>query len=236
MVAKSKPQREARIKKLLENGQDRAWQKEQREVFLDAIASVRDALSSDKTPPGEYLKGDRRGNDHVHYMLRFAQDNRHEVKLLNERNTRERVEPFLTGETFYEIFDMTYEVQSQLELFLGLVFTSLILGVQVDKALPIAYFSIFVILAPIQWLLYKRAARAYLQNQRMSSRVTAQGYTAWDNVLSGNRYNLRLWFSDFKLRLLDCLQAEIKAIAWRESLSSGGGIIGLIAARNFARS
>jgi hypothetical protein len=40
MVAKSKPQREARIKKLLENGQDRAWQKEQREVFLDAIASV----------------------------------------------------------------------------------------------------------------------------------------------------------------------------------------------------
>jgi hypothetical protein len=29
------------------------------------------------------------------YMLRFAQDNRHEVELLNERNTRERVEPFL---------------------------------------------------------------------------------------------------------------------------------------------
>ncbi len=93
------------------------------------------------------------------YMLRFAQDNRHEVKLLNERNTRERVEPFLTGETFYEIFNMMYEVQSQLELFLGLVFTSLILGVQVDKALPIAYFSIFVILASIQWLLYSRPHR-----------------------------------------------------------------------------
>jgi hypothetical protein len=162
------------------------------------------------------------------YMLRFAQDNRHEVKLLNERNTRERVEPFLTGETFYEIFNMMYDVQSQLELFLGLVFTSLILGVQVDKALPIAYFSIFVILASIQWLLYKRAALAYLQNQRMSNRVTSQGYTAWDNVLSGNRYNLRLWFADFKSRLRDCLQAEIKAIAWRESLSAGGGIIGLI--------
>ena len=67
MVAKSKPQREARIKKLLENGQDRAWQKEQREVFLDAIASVWDALSSDKTPTGEYLKGDRLGNDRVQY-------------------------------------------------------------------------------------------------------------------------------------------------------------------------
>jgi hypothetical protein len=48
------------------------------------------------------------------YMLRFAQDNRHQVKLLNERNTRERVEPFLTGETFYEIFNMMYDVQSQL--------------------------------------------------------------------------------------------------------------------------
>ncbi|MGZ5528868.1 MAG: ATP-binding cassette domain-containing protein, partial [Limisphaerales bacterium] len=68
----------------------------------------------------------------------------------------------------------------------------------------------------------------YLENQKMTNRVTSQGYTAWDNIFTGNRYNLRLWFADFKLRLRDCLRAEIKSIAWREGLSSGGGIIGLL--------
>ena len=32
----------------------------------------------------------------------------------------------------------------------------------------------------------------------MNNRVTAQGYTAWDNVFSGNGYNLRLWLAGFK--------------------------------------
>src|SRR5262249_1174861 len=64
--------------------------------------------------------------------------------------------------------------------------------------------------------------------QRMTNRVTSQGYTAWDNVFAGNRYNLRLWFAEFKARLRDCLSAEIISIAWREGLSSGGGIVGLL--------
>ena len=50
----------------------------------------------------------------------------------------------------------------------------------------------------MQWLMRKRVAEAYLENQRMNNRMTAQGYTAWDNVFSGNRYNLRLWFAGFK--------------------------------------
>ena len=162
------------------------------------------------------------------YMFRFAQDNRHEAKLLVEKTERERVEPFLTGESFSQIFSMMYEVQSQLALFLNLVFNSLVLGLVIDKALPIAYGSIFVILLVMQWSFRKRVARSYLQNQRMENRVTSQGYTAWDNVLAGNRYNLRLWFFEFKSRLRDCLDAQIKAIAWRESLSAGGGVIGLL--------
>jgi len=162
------------------------------------------------------------------YMLRFARSNRHEVKLLNEKSTRERIEPFLTGEAFYAIFNMMYEVQSQIHLFLGLVFNSLILGAEIDKALPIAYLSVFIILATLQWSVRHRVARAYLLNQKMENRITAQGYTAWDNIMSGNRYNFRLWFREFKSRLRKNLQVEIRAIAWREGLSSGGGIIGLL--------
>jgi len=162
------------------------------------------------------------------YMLRFAHDNRHKATLLREEAERERVEPFLTGETFYEIFNMMYEVESQLQLFLGIVFNSLVLGVEIDKSLPIAYGTVFVILSSIQWSLRNRVARAYLQNQRMTNRVTSQGYSAWDNVFAGNRYNLGLWFARFKSRLRDSLQAQINAIAWREGLSAGGGIIGLL--------
>lgn len=47
-------------------------------------------------------------------------------------------------------------------------------------------------------------------------------------VTTGNRYNLHLWFDEFKLRVRECLRAQIKAIGWREGLSAGGGIIGLL--------
>jgi len=70
-------------------------------------------------------------------------------------------------------------------------------------------------------------AAAYLENQRQNNRVTAQGYTAWDNVFSGNRYNLRLWVSGFKGKARDALTAQIKAIMWREGLSTVGGIVAL---------
>ena len=52
----------------------------------------------------------------------------------------------------------------------------------------------------MQCLVRKRVAEIYLDNQRWNNRVTAHGYTAWDNVFSGNRYNLRLWFAGFKDR------------------------------------
>jgi ABC-type transport system involved in cytochrome bd biosynthesis fused ATPase/permease subunit len=59
--------------------------------------------------------------------------------------------------------------------------------------------------------------------------MTAQGYTAWDNVFAGNRYNLRLWLAGFKARLRDALRAQIWAIMTREGVSTLSGIIGLAA-------
>jgi hypothetical protein len=61
----------------------------------------------------------------------------------------------------------------------------------------------------------------------MNNRVTAQGYTAWDNIFSGNRYNLRLWLGGFKSRLREALTAQIRAIVAREGMSAMSGIVSL---------
>src|SRR5438105_10592612 len=61
----------------------------------------------------------------------------------------------------------------------------------------------------------------------MNSRVTAHGYTAWDNIFSGNSYNLRLWLAEFKRRVRDGLVAQIRAIVAREGMSAMSGIVSL---------
>ena len=126
-------------------------------------------------------------------MLRFARENRGKVKLFSDRPAREQVEPFLTGETFQCFFNLVYELEFALKLFLGLVFNALVLGAEIDLSLPFAYVGAFAALLFMQWALQNPIARTYLENQRMNNRVTAQGYTAWDNIFSGNGYNLRLW-------------------------------------------
>ncbi len=161
------------------------------------------------------------------YMMRFARDNRDQTKSLTDKETRERVEPFLTGETFYVYFNLIYEIEQDLRLVLGLLFNVIVIGSEIDGSLPIAYGAAFVVLFFMQWSMRKPIARAYLENQRMTNRMTAQGYTAWDNVFSGNRYNLRLWLSGYKSKLRDGLVAQIRAIMTKEGLSAASAIIGL---------
>jgi hypothetical protein len=161
------------------------------------------------------------------FMLRFARENRDKVKLLNDKPSREQVEPFLTGETFQCFFNVMYELEFALKLFLGLVFNSIVLGAEIDASLPIAYVGAFGALLLMQWLLQKPIASAYLENQRMNNRVTAQGYTAWDNIFSGNGYNLRLWLFGFKVRLREALTAQVRAIVAREGMSAMSGIVSL---------
>jgi ABC-type transport system involved in cytochrome c biogenesis ATPase subunit len=161
------------------------------------------------------------------YMQRFARDNRHWTKLFNEKTTREQVEPFLTGETFHVFFETVYELEFGLKLLFGLIFNIIVFGAEIDGSMPIAYILVFVVLFAMQWLMRRRVAAVYLENQRMQNRMTAHGYTAWDNVFSGNRYNLRLWLAGFKLRLRQALAVQIRAILTREGLSAASGIIGL---------
>src|ERR1700752_4682535 len=143
------------------------------------------------------------------FMLRFARENRSKVKLLNEKPAREQVEPFLTGETFQCFFNVMYELEFALKLFLGLVFNSIVLGAEIDLSLPFACGGAFSVLFLMKGVLQKPIANTYLENQRRNNRVTAQGYTAWDNVFSGNRYNLRLWIAGFKGKARDALTAQI---------------------------
>jgi ABC-type multidrug transport system fused ATPase/permease subunit len=161
------------------------------------------------------------------YMLKFARENRTKVKLLHDKPTRENVEPFLTGETFRTLFDLIAELEFALKLFLSLVFNSIVLGSEIDASLPFAYGAVFAVLLVMQYMLQSPVTRAYLENQRMNNRITAHGYTAWENVFTGNRYNLGLWFNVFKDRVRAGLAAQIKAILTREGLSASSGIIGL---------
>ncbi len=161
------------------------------------------------------------------YMLRFARDNRDESKLLHDKAAREQAEPFLTGTTFNNVFNLMYEIEAQLKLLLGVVFNAIVLGVEIDVRLSLAYAVVFALLMMMQWSLRGRVAHLYLENQRQNNRLVSQGYTAWDNVFAGNRYNLRLWIAGFKTRIRDCLRAQINAIMAREGLSAAGGIIGL---------
>jgi ABC-type multidrug transport system fused ATPase/permease subunit len=161
------------------------------------------------------------------YMLRFARDNRHQNKLLHDKPMREQVEPFLTSETFHIFFELMYELESDLKLFFGLVFNALVIGIEIDAGLPLAYLFVFSILLFMQWSLRKPVANAYLTNQRMTNRMTSHSYTAWDNIFSGNQYNFRLWHGGFKTKLRDALKAQIRAIVAREGLSTISGIFGL---------
>jgi ABC-type multidrug transport system fused ATPase/permease subunit len=161
------------------------------------------------------------------YILRFARLNRYETRLLHDKATREQVEPFLTGEAFYIFFHLMYELEGDLKLLLGLVFNAIVLGVEIDAGLPVAYAVVFVVLFSIQLLLRKPIANAYLVNQEKTNRMAAQGYTAWDNVFVGNRYNLRLWVAGFKTRVREGLRAQLRAVMAREGLSAAGGIIAL---------
>jgi ABC-type transport system involved in cytochrome bd biosynthesis fused ATPase/permease subunit len=161
------------------------------------------------------------------FILRFARENRGKVKLFNDKPAREQVEPFLTGEAFQCFFNVMYELEFTLKLFLGLVFNALVLGVEIDVSLPFAYVGAFGALLAMQWALQKPIGRTYLENQRMNNRVTAQGYTAWDNIFAGNRYNLRLWLAGFKSRLRVALGAQVRAIVAREGMSAMSGIVSL---------
>jgi hypothetical protein len=161
------------------------------------------------------------------YVLHFSRINRYETRLLNDRTMREQVEPFLTGETFYIFFHLMYELEGDLKLLLGLTFNAIVLGMEIDGNLPIAYAAVFTTLFSVQLMLRKPIANAYLVNQTMTNRMTAQGYTAWDNVFVGNRYNLRLWLAGFKARLRDALRAQIRAVVAREGMSALGGVMAL---------
>jgi ABC-type bacteriocin/lantibiotic exporter with double-glycine peptidase domain len=161
------------------------------------------------------------------YIAKFARDNRHFPTLLGDRHQREQVEPFLTGETFHTIYRLMYEVEGQLKIFLALIFNAIVLGAEIDGLLPLAYGTIFAVLVVLQILVRKRVTEIYLDSQRWNNRVTAHGYTLWDNVFAGNKYNLHLWFKVFKERARGCLAAAIRVIVAREGLSAAGAIFGL---------
>ena len=165
---------------------------------------------------------------YARYMLHFARENRFQTQLLGDHAARETTEPFLTSETFHVCFELIFTLQYHLRLFFQLFFNALVLGLEIDAGLPAAFAAAFVILAILQWSLRKPLAAAYLANQKMTNRMTARTYNAWDNIFTGNRYNFALWHRDFRQRLHDALVAQIRAILMREGWSAVSGLVALI--------
>lgn len=162
------------------------------------------------------------------FMHRFAKHNKSRTLLFNAKDAREAVEPFLTGEVFHIFFELMYELESDLKLVLLLIFNAIVLGLEIDAQLPVAYALIFVICMALQYGLRHRVTAAYLGNQQRTNKLTAHTYTAWDNVFSGNRYNYGVWNREFKARLRAALKAQITAIVTREGLGSASGVISLV--------
>lgn len=190
-------------------------------VFTQTVSYLAGAIS--------WIFAERAGfGAYSRYMLHFARQNRFKTALLGDTSAREQTEPFLTSETFHTCFELIYTVQYQLRLFFQLLFNALVLGIEIDTNLPTAFAVAFVVLALLQWFLRKPLATAYLQNQRMTNRMTARTYNAWDNVFSGNRYNFAFWHRDFRQRLQQALAAQIRAILLREGWSAVSGLIALV--------
>ena len=162
------------------------------------------------------------------YMLRFARDNRSLPALLGDKLQRDVVEPFLTNETFQIFFELVYELEADLKLFFGLIFNAIVLGFAIDAGLPGVYAAVFVVLLGLQYTLRRPVAKAYVEQQRTTNRMTAHTYTAWDNITTGNRYNYRLWHAGFKQRLRDALRAQIRAILAREGIAAISGVFALV--------
>ena len=162
------------------------------------------------------------------YLLQFARLNRFQAGLLADAEVREGTEPFLTNETFRVCFDLMYDLQFYTRLFFNLVFNAIVFGIEIDAGLPAAYGLAFAVLVILQWSLRKPLAAAYMTNQRMTNRMLARTYNAWDNIFAGNRYNFGLWHADFRERLAAALRAQIRAIMAREGWSALSGVIALL--------
>ena len=162
------------------------------------------------------------------YLMQFARANRQRAALLTDRAAREQVEPFLTNETFHIFFELVYELEADLKLLFALVFNAIVLGVAIDAGLPLVYAGVFAALLAFQWSVRRPIANAYLAQQRTVNRMTAQTYSAWDNIYSGNRYNFRLWHAAFKSRLRAALAAQIRAIVAKEGIAAASGIFALV--------
>jgi ABC-type multidrug transport system fused ATPase/permease subunit len=162
------------------------------------------------------------------YMLRFARENRADARLFSSTAQREKVEPFLTNESFHLVFEVIYELEADLKLLFSLLFNSIVLGLAIDAGLPFVYGAVFVGLMLTQYAVRNWVNATYAENQRATNSMTARTYTAWDNITSGNRYNFRIWHLGFKKRLRDALHAQIRVIMAKQGVAAVSGIASLL--------
>ena len=65
--------------------------------------------------------------------------------MLGATDIREEVDPFLTNEAFHLFFELTHELESELQLFFGLILRALVVSHEINLELPLTYAGIFLI-------------------------------------------------------------------------------------------
>ena len=121
-----------------------------------------------------------------------------------------------------------YELEVDLKLLFGLIFSAIVLGIAIDTDLPAVYAGVFMVLLGEQYTLRRPVAQAYVEQQRTTNRMTAHTDTARDNITTGNRKNYRLWRAGFKQRLRKALRSPIWAILARKGIAAVNGVLHII--------
>ncbi len=162
------------------------------------------------------------------YVNNFDAAYENKIDLLHDAKTREDVEPYVGSEAFSVIFRFIYDLEFNVSILLLLVFNSLVLGDVIDGNYPYVFLLILMSLLVLQYIVRRPMAQASLHNQKHTNAMMAWAWAAWDNVLSGNKYNYQLWQATFRQRLAKSLRAQLRLVFWREGWGSISNLYALI--------
>ena len=100
MVAKSKSERQARIKDLLGHGQDSVWRNERKRLFLEKMDGMWNVLLSASFSPSDFLDDCGRGIDKSHYGARFDKKLSSDLQQAQDASFRDR---YINGYEFPDV-------------------------------------------------------------------------------------------------------------------------------------
>ena len=146
----------------------------------------------------------------LEYSLTYAKSYSYLTSFLNDKKLRDEKEPWLTSESSKTLEESYHLVYDAISLILNMSLNVLALCFAIDSRLLLGYLICAIIIPCIAKYFKKNLTETGigLQNSRKDlSQVTLSG---WDNILTGNTYNLTIWIAQFRQKWLSYKKATIK--------------------------